>query len=53
VAVPLDQITSVVYERGEVLLAGKAGLALRIGTLDAPGALREAAARLMTAIQLD
>jgi hypothetical protein len=53
VAVTLDEITSVVYERGEVLVAGKAGLSLRIGSLDAPGALREVAARLMTALQLN
>jgi hypothetical protein len=53
VALTLDGITSVVYERGEVLVAANAGLSLRIGSLDAPGALREVAARLMTAIQLD
>jgi len=47
-AVPLDQIVSVDYVRGEVLLARNGGTIVRIGSLDAPGALRELANRLVT-----
>jgi hypothetical protein len=50
VAVPLDQITSVEYERGHVLLARDGAPILRIGSLDAPGALREVANRLTASI---
>jgi hypothetical protein len=51
VAVPLDQITSVESARGEVLVGRKDGTVLRIGSLDAPGALRELASRLVTSFQ--
>jgi hypothetical protein len=42
-AVPLDDITGVEYRRGEVLIDRKDAAALRIGSLDAPGTLRELA----------
>jgi hypothetical protein len=41
VAVPLDQITSVGYTSGELMVRRRGGSPLRIGSLDAPGALRE------------
>ena len=47
VAVPLDQITAVEWQRGEVLVSRQAAPALQIGSLDAPGALREVANRLV------
>ena len=47
VAVPLDQITAVEWQRGEVLVSRKAAPILQIGSLDAPGALREVANRLV------
>ncbi len=43
VAVPLDEITSVEYRRDEVRVERKRRSTLRIGSLDAPGALRELA----------
>jgi hypothetical protein len=42
-AVPLDDITAVEYRRGEVRVDRKGTTALRIGSLDAPGTLRELA----------
>ena len=42
-AVPLDQISSVEYGRAEVRVERKRQATLRIGSLDAPGALRELA----------
>jgi hypothetical protein len=51
-AVPLDQIAAVNYARGELLVARKAETILRIGSLDAPGALREVANHLSTSMQL-
>jgi hypothetical protein len=42
-AVPLDQISSVEYGRDEVRVERKTETTLRIGSLDAPGALRELA----------
>jgi hypothetical protein len=50
VAVPLDQITAVEWQRGEVLVRRQAGPALQIGSLDAPGALREVANRLVPSV---
>ena len=47
VAVPLDQITAVEWQRGEVLVTRQAAPILQIGSLDAPGALREVANRLV------
>ena len=47
VAVPLDQITAVEWQRGEVLVTRQAAPTLQIGSLDAPGALREVANRLV------
>jgi hypothetical protein len=40
-AVPLDEITSVEYVRGELRVGRRAAGVLRIGSLDAPGALLE------------
>ena len=45
-AVPLDDITAVEYRRGEVHLERRGGTSLRIGSLDAPGALLELAQSL-------
>ena len=42
-AVPLDDITGVEYRRGEVRVDRRGTTALRIGSLDAPGTLRELA----------
>jgi len=50
-AVPLDQILGVDYVRGQLLVARNRGPILRIGSLDAPGALRELAYRLVGSIQ--
>jgi hypothetical protein len=41
VAVPLDEITSVGYASGELTVSRRSGTGLRIGSLDALGALRE------------
>jgi len=41
VAVPLDELASVDYAGGELTLGRRWGAAIRIGSLDAPGALRE------------
>jgi hypothetical protein len=40
-ALALDDLESVEYVRGELLVAGRAGPVLRVGSLDAPGALLE------------
>jgi hypothetical protein len=42
-AVPLDDITGVEYRRGEVYIERRDASSLRIGSLDAPGTLRELA----------
>jgi hypothetical protein len=42
-AVPLDDITHVEYRRGEVHVERRGATPLRIGSLDAPGALLELA----------
>jgi hypothetical protein len=42
-AVPLDEITAVEYRRGEVRINRRGSTSLRIGSLDAPGTLRELA----------
>lgn len=42
-AVPLDDITGVEYRRGEVHIDRRGATSLRIGSLDAPGALLELA----------
>jgi hypothetical protein len=42
-AVALDDITGVEYRRGEVRVDRRGTTALRIGSLDAPGTLRELA----------
>lgn len=47
-AVPLDDITSVEYRRGEVHVSGRGTKSLRIGSLDAPGALLELANSLVS-----
>jgi hypothetical protein len=41
VAVPLDQVTAVGYTAGELTLRRRRGAPIRIGSLDAPGALLE------------
>jgi len=41
VAVPFDEIASIDYSRGELRLNRRQGAPLRIGSLDAPGALLE------------
>jgi hypothetical protein len=40
-AVPLDEIVSAEYRRGELSVVRKLGRRLRIGNLDGPGALHE------------
>ena len=45
-AVPLDDITGVEYRRGEVHIDRRGEASLRIGSLDAPGALLELAQSL-------
>jgi hypothetical protein len=45
-AVPLDDITGVEYRRGEVHIGRRGATSLRIGSLDAPGALLELAQAL-------
>jgi len=45
-AVPLDDITGIEYRRGEVHLERRGATSLRIGSLDAPGALLELAQAL-------
>jgi hypothetical protein len=42
-AVPLADITTVEYRRGEVRIKRKGATSLRIGSLDAPGTLLELA----------
>lgn len=42
-AVPLDDITTVEYRRGEVHIDRRGATPLRIGSLDAPGTLLELA----------
>jgi hypothetical protein len=42
-AVPLEDITGVEYRRGEVHIDRRDASSLRIGSLDAPGTLRELA----------
>jgi len=46
-ALPLDQIAGVECARGEVLVHREGESIIRIGSLDAPGALRELASRLI------
>jgi hypothetical protein len=41
VAVPVDDIVSVRYDRGELYVGRREGQNLRIGNLDAPGVLRD------------
>jgi hypothetical protein len=45
-ALPFDQIMGIEYARGEVVVRRRGQATLRIGSLDAPGALREFAERL-------
>jgi hypothetical protein len=45
-ALPLDEITAIQYARDEVVVHRRAATSLRIGSLDAPGALREFATGL-------
>jgi hypothetical protein len=52
VAVPLDEISSVDYGRGKLILARKSGLPIRIQSLDAPGALLELAGQLASSVAL-
>ena len=40
-ALPLDEITAVGYTAGELLIRRRGGAPIRIGSLDALGALRE------------
>jgi hypothetical protein len=46
VAVPLDDITAVEYQGGEVRIDRRAAATLFVGSLDAPGALLELTHRL-------
>ena len=41
VALPLDEVTAVRYAGGELTLRRRGGAPIRIGSLDAPGALLE------------
>jgi len=41
IALPLDEIVSIDYSHGELRLARREAATLRIGSLDAPGALLE------------
>jgi hypothetical protein len=52
VAVPVDEIAGTDYGRGELTVRRRTRPLLRIGSLDAPGALREVASSLMTAIRI-
>lgn len=45
-ALPLDEITAIEYSRGRARVHRECGAPLEIGSLDAPGTLRECAARL-------
>jgi hypothetical protein len=45
-AVPLDEVVSVEYRRGELRLTRRRGRPIQIGSLDAPGALFELASCL-------
>jgi hypothetical protein len=45
-AVPLDELVSVEYRRGELRLTRRRGQPIQIGSLDAPGALLELASCL-------
>jgi hypothetical protein len=47
-ALPLDEITAIQYARDEVVVHRRVHPSLRIGSLDAPGALREFATMLAT-----
>jgi hypothetical protein len=49
-AVPLDGITAVEYARGEAVIHRNGEAPLRVGSLDAPGALRECAMHLATGV---
>ena len=49
-AVPLDEITGLEYSRGEVVIERARDTSLRVGSLDAPGALREFATGLAARI---
>jgi hypothetical protein len=49
-AVPLDEIGAIEYTRGELLIHTLDRAPLRVGNLDAPGALRECAGRLAAAV---
>lgn len=51
VAVPLDEIRSVDYCGGKLTLARRSGPLIRIGSLDAPGALLEFAGQLASSVQ--
>jgi hypothetical protein len=50
-AVPLDDITAVEHGRGEVRIDRRAAAPVHIGSLDAPGALRELSNRLAHSVQ--
>lgn len=50
VAIPLDEISSVDYGRGKLTLARRSGKSIRIGSLDAPGALLEVAGQLASSV---
>jgi hypothetical protein len=52
IAVPVDEIAGTDYGRGELTVRRRTRPLLRIGSLDAPGALREVASSLMTAIRI-
>jgi hypothetical protein len=45
-AVPLEEITAIECSRGQVLIHRRDQESVRVGNLDAPGALREFAGRL-------
>jgi hypothetical protein len=50
VAIPLAEISSVDYGRGKLTLAQRSGRSIRIGSLDAPGALLELAGQLASSV---
>jgi hypothetical protein len=47
------ELASTCYERGRLRLERRGGTQLEIGSVDSPGALREAADRLSAAIEVD
>ena len=51
--IPFGELASTCYEQGRLSLERRRGTRLEIGSVDSPGALREAADRLSAAIEVD